>query len=228
MKQIRTKGIILTRINYGEADRIITFLTPDQGKVTAIAKAVRKPNSKLAGGIELFSVSDIGYIVGKSEINTLISTRLAKYYANIVKNIERTAIGYDVIKIINKVTEDNPEPGYFRLVEDTLKALDDDNVQPEVTKLWFDMQLLRLSGHSPELKVDTEGHRLEKDGHYLFNVESMKFTPTEQSGFSSAHIQFLRLGFSQNSPRVLQRVEDIRNLTATMRPLLNSMLDSRI
>ena len=59
MNRISTRSIILTRINYAEADRIITFLTPSNGKVRAIAKGVRKAKSKLAGGIELFSISDI-------------------------------------------------------------------------------------------------------------------------------------------------------------------------
>jgi DNA repair protein RecO (recombination protein O) len=57
MKTIVTKGIVLTRTDYGEADRILHFLTPDQGKIAGIAKGVRKSKSKLAGGIELFSVS---------------------------------------------------------------------------------------------------------------------------------------------------------------------------
>jgi DNA repair protein RecO (recombination protein O) len=51
MRQFRTQAIILNRTDYGEADRIISFLTPDHGKVKAIAKAVRKSKSKLAGGI---------------------------------------------------------------------------------------------------------------------------------------------------------------------------------
>jgi DNA repair protein RecO (recombination protein O) len=72
MKRFKTNGIILARTNYGEADRIITFLTPDHGKVKVIAKAVRKSKSKLAGGIELFSISQISFIIGRGEINTLV------------------------------------------------------------------------------------------------------------------------------------------------------------
>src|ERR1700676_1640031 len=49
INQIITTGIVLRRINYMEADRIITILTPDYGKLTLFAKGVRKANSKLAG-----------------------------------------------------------------------------------------------------------------------------------------------------------------------------------
>lgn len=62
---IVTSGIVLNRINFGEADRILTVITPDQGKLSLIAKGVRKEKSKLAGGIELFSVSNISFIPPK-------------------------------------------------------------------------------------------------------------------------------------------------------------------
>ncbi|MCA9330182.1 DNA repair protein RecO, partial [Candidatus Saccharibacteria bacterium] len=62
MKQIVTVGIVLARINYGEADRIVTILTPDHGKIRLLARGVRKIKSRLAGGIELFSINDLTYI----------------------------------------------------------------------------------------------------------------------------------------------------------------------
>ena len=111
MNRIVTKGIVLSRTNFGEADRILSFLTPDHGKIRAIAKGVRKQQSKLAGGIEIFSISDLTFLEGRSEINTLMSSRLDKHYANIVKNLERTTAAYELIRLTNKATEDAPERG---------------------------------------------------------------------------------------------------------------------
>ena len=54
----KTLTIVLRRTDFGEADRILTLLTPE-GKKTAIARGVRKPKSKLAGGIELFSLNEV-------------------------------------------------------------------------------------------------------------------------------------------------------------------------
>ncbi|HEX2615498.1 MAG TPA: DNA repair protein RecO, partial [Nitrososphaera sp.] len=59
MRRFRSDALVISRTNFGEADRILTFLTPNHGKVRGIAKGVRKPKSKLAGGIELFSVCDL-------------------------------------------------------------------------------------------------------------------------------------------------------------------------
>src|ERR1700710_2745729 len=132
MQKFNSRGIILNRTDYGEADRILTFLTADHGKVKAIAKGVRKLKSKLAGGIELFSISDLSFIVGRSEINTLASSRLLKHYGKIVKNLDRTNLGYEFIKIIDKATEDNPEHGYFDLLNQAFTALDDDTIGLEL------------------------------------------------------------------------------------------------
>src|SRR6476620_6614066 len=108
MNQLKTTGIILQRTAYGESDRIITFLTPDQGKVRAIAKGVRKQKSKMAGGLELFSISELQYIKGRGDISTLTSTRLQKHFGTIVHDLNRTNMGYEILRTIHKVTEDEP------------------------------------------------------------------------------------------------------------------------
>jgi len=71
MQRFISQAIILSRTDFGEADRIITFLTPDRGKLKAIAKGVRKSRSKLAGALEVFSVSQILVLPGKGEIKAL-------------------------------------------------------------------------------------------------------------------------------------------------------------
>src|ERR1700722_4601390 len=100
MNQIISTGIVLSRTDFGEADRILTMLSPDFGKLRLIAKGVRRERSKLAGGIELFSVSNITFIKGKRDIDTLISTRLIQHYRNIVTDIGRVQLGYKLIKLL--------------------------------------------------------------------------------------------------------------------------------
>src|SRR5205085_581911 len=120
-----SSGIVLSRTNYGEADRILTLLTPDHGKLRLMARGVRKVKSKLAGGIELFSVSDITFIRGRGEMGTLISTRLVKHYGKIVQHIDRVQLGYELIKLLNTATEDRPEADYFELLQQAFAALDE-------------------------------------------------------------------------------------------------------
>ncbi|HSX18283.1 MAG TPA: DNA repair protein RecO [Candidatus Saccharimonadales bacterium] len=228
MKQYATQGIVLTRTDYGEADRILTFLTKDHGKIKAIAKGVRKSKAKLAGSIELFSVSDLTVIVGRGEINTLISARLMRHYGNIVKSIDRTNEGYDFLKILNKATEDQPEEAYFNLLDRALGALDDSEISPELTKLWFRMQLLKLAGHAPNLHSDESGKKLAQSKTYSFDFDKMKFAPKEQGEFNVNHIKFLRLGFGNNAPKALQRIEGALNLINDCQALIDTILKTYV
>jgi DNA repair protein RecO len=205
--QVVTTGIVLTRRDFQEADRIITVLTPDHGKVGMIAKGVRRPNSKLAGGIELFSVSNITYLPGRGDLSTLVSSRLITHYGNIVKDIQRTMLGYDLLKRMNRVTEDAAEQAYFDILRATLEGLNDLDLPTELTELWFSMQLLKVSGHSPNLTRDVAGKKLEADETYLFDYDDMAFRQQKNGPFGANHIRLLRLGFGTDEPTVLKQVK---------------------
>lgn len=223
MKQIITRGIILSRTDFGEADRILTLLTPDQGKLRLMAKGVRRVKSKLAGGIELFSVSDIVFIRGRGDIGTLVSTRLIKHYGRIVSDISRTMLGYDLIKMLNKTTEDEPEPEYFSLLQEAFEALDDHSVDIKLIQAWFVTQLLRLSGHMPNLQTEPGGHKLVADRQYEFSFDDMAFFQRPDGHFTSDHIKFLRVLFSGNTPNVVQKISGYERLLDATLPLLQAV-----
>ncbi len=228
MNQIQTSVIILSRTDFGEADRILTLLTPDHGKLRLMAKGVRRVKSKLAGGIELFSISDISFIKGRGDIGTLISTRLVKHYGNIVRDVNRTLLGYDLIKILNRATEDEPEADYFELLEQSFAALDDSSISIELIRLWFAMQLLRLSGHMPNLHTQRDGTKLQADERYEFSYDDMAFAVNSRGLFTADHIKFLRVGFSGNSPAVMQKITGSEQLVSAVVPLVQTVLQTYV
>ncbi len=228
MRRFRTHAIILNRTDYGEADRIMGFLTPDHGKLKAIAKGVRKAQSKLAGGIELFSVSDISFIPGRKDISTLVSTRLIKHYGKIVEDLNRTNTGYALIKRLDKATEDSPESDYFYLLEAAFEALNDPSIDLAMLELWFNMQLLRLAGHTPDLRTDTAGQRLQAGLKYRFETDRMRFAPSDRGEFNTDHIKFMRLGFSPNSAKALSRVKGGQSLAIDVTAVVQAMLQAHI
>lgn len=228
MRQTITRGIVLARTNYQEADRILTLLTPDQGKVRVLAKGVRKSKSKMAGGIELFSIAEIGYLKGRGELCTLTTARLIKYFDTIVQDINRTMLGYELIKLLNKVTEDAPEPEYFELLSDALESLDSTDIPLELINLWFYAQLLRIAGHTPSLRTDAVGKPLSQDGTYVFSYDDMAFSPHPEGPYRADHIKFLRLVMSGNKPDVLQKVQGVDKLIKPTLQLLQTILPNHI
>ena len=226
MKQLVSQAIILSRTDYGEADRIITVLTPDYGKLALLARGVRKVKSRLAGGIELFSVSEITFIKGRGSVSTLVSTRLLKHYDRIVTDLERTMLGYDLIKQLNRATEDETEPEYFGLLQQTFEALDDQAVSQQIVRTWFAAQLLRLGGHMPNLQTDTNGDKLAVTQQYSFDFDHMAFRPEPEHGqFSADHIKLLRLAYGDYRPQVLAHVHGGTALLAQCAPLAQALRD---
>jgi DNA repair protein RecO (recombination protein O) len=70
---LKTEGIVLRSLRYGEADRILHLCTPDRGRVSAIAKGVRKTKSRFGGRLEPFFRLNLVLYEGKSELLTVTS-----------------------------------------------------------------------------------------------------------------------------------------------------------
>jgi DNA repair protein RecO (recombination protein O) len=204
------------------------MLTPDQGKLRLMARGVRKIKSKLAGGIELFSISELSFMPGRGDLGTLVSTRLVRHYGDIVKDINRVQLGYDFIKKMNRATEDEPEAEYFDLLDQSLAALNNSAINIDLIRVWFAAQLLRQAGHTPNLKSDTEGKNLVQEEAYDFDFDAMAFKPEPAGSFIADNIKFLRLAFSSNPPTVLNQVKGAEGYINASLPLVQAMLQNHI
>lgn len=225
---VNTLAIMLSRTNFGEADRILTVLTPDNGKRRLMAKGVRRQKSKMAGGIELFCVSNVSYIPGRGEIDTLISTRLKKNYSHIVENVKRTMLGYELLKRLNRATEDAVSKEYFDLLENALAGLDDSMLPEDLLELWFNAQLIRMAGYQPNLKTDSSDKKLAAEKLYSFDTDSMAFSETKQGKYTANHIKLLRLAFSANNPLPLKQLKEIEKVLPPSRRLVTGILEEYI
>ena len=138
-KDIRTLGYVLRRTNYGEADRILNLITP-QGKISAVAKGARKEKSKLAGGIEMFTLTDFNIHLAKNELGVVTGAKMVKHYGEIVKDFSKMELAAMMLKKTNRVAENSDSLEYFKILDQSLAEL---NVGKD-TKLieaWFLMNL---------------------------------------------------------------------------------------
>ncbi len=211
MHPIKTKGIVLRRTNYGEADRILQLLTPDHGKVSVIAKSVRREKSKLAGGIELFAVCDVSIIPGKGDMGTLTGARLDVFYSHIMEEYDRLQFGYEAIKQVNKAVENISEPAFFELLQTTFQSLDDYEIHDKITATWFWLQLSILLGVGLNLATDENGMKLVEESRYNFSPDSMSLIYDENGRYTTEHIKLLRL-LSARPPVVAKQVKGVEGL----------------
>ena len=122
MRDVKTLAYVLRRTNFGEADRILNLITPE-GKVSALAKGVRKEKSKLAGGVEMFSLTELNLHFGKSEMATVTSARMLSYYGGILTDFGRMELAAMILKRVSLAAESSDAPEYFKMTDSCLRGL---------------------------------------------------------------------------------------------------------
>ncbi len=193
---LRTEAIVLRRTDYGEADRILQLLTPE-GKRSVIAKGVRKEKSKLAGGIELFSVSEVVIHEGKTELGVLTSAKLMEYYDAFVKDIELIEMGGAMMKSVGARAEQVESPEFYKILKQALKAMQKHAGEAgrwkDVLRAWWGINLTRASGEDVNLRFDTDGQKLVADGRYYWDEEQIALAKAAAGRIGVDHIKLMRL-----------------------------------
>lgn len=207
MKTLRTQAIVLRRTNYGEADRILQLLTP-QGHRSVMARGVRREKSKLAGGIELFAVSDVVLGEGKGDLGILTSAQLVHFYRHILEDYERLQFGYRAIKLVSKASDAVDEPEWFDLLSEVLAALDAVTIPQELIETWFLLRYSALLGRELNLDLDIEGAPLIADQNYRYDSSEEGLRPLQNGEVTGNHIKLLRL-IATRSLKVLVQIGGI-------------------
>ena len=123
----RVTGFIFKKEDRSEADRLFFIFTDSLGKLKVFGKAIRKISSKLKSGIDLFCISEIEFIQGKSK-KTLTDAVIVKKYDNIIRSPRRFEIANQIIRVIDDfIKEQEPDEFFFDLLKDSFEKLDNRN-----------------------------------------------------------------------------------------------------
>ena len=164
----KTEAIVLRSMNLGEADRVLTVLTPRLGKLRVIAKGVRRTRSRIGGALEPFSDVQLVLAVGRTW-DVVTSSSLEDPHLGLRNDLHSTAAAWYVIELADRFCEgaaDSHEA--FRLLAQALSALDAPtaDVSREVVARWFELALLDAMGFRPELAQCLEcGAQIEPEGN---------------------------------------------------------------
>lgn len=188
----RYRTIVLRRTNYGEADRVLQLLTP-KGKISVIAKGVRRERSKLAGGIELFALCDVVVRTGRGELGLLTSSRLVAFYRHILEDYDRMQFAYSAMKLVSQASETIDEPEWFSILSAVLIHLNDPTVNRQLTEAWFYIQYAGLLGDELNVSIDVSGSKLDASKKYMYDEGEKALRLSEQGNIGADHIKLLRL-----------------------------------
>jgi DNA repair protein RecO (recombination protein O) len=156
MLDFKTDAILLRRIEYGDHDLIITFLTKDSGKVTVMAKNAKKSVKRFSGSLDLFSFNHIQYRFtrkNKDALPTLVQTELEDGFANIRYGVYKTAYAsYWVEMVYLWLEEGKAQPEVYDLLLFSLDMLNRSDMPVDVLSLLFQIRFMSVSGFSPSIE----------------------------------------------------------------------------
>jgi DNA repair protein RecO (recombination protein O) len=164
----KTRAIVLAHFDLGEADRIITLLTPQDGKLRAIAKGVRRSRSRMGGSVEPFAELDLVLARGR-DLDVVTSVAVAHAWLRLRDQLESTATAWYLGELADRAVEEragaHPVYGLLRRACQLL----DDGMAPGRVARWYEAGLADALGVRPELERCVECDRvLESSDAFLW------------------------------------------------------------
>ena len=166
----KTLGIVIKRMNFGEADRILTILTERFGKIKAIAKGVRKIKSRLVGHLEPFMIIDLQLHEGKT-FYLVTGSEISEEFPKIHENLEKVSKCFYAAELVDKFLEERHiDREIFELFSAVLRCIEESD-----GTFWlrvFELKLIEASGFHPELyKCIHCQRKLEQKDNFWDNIE---------------------------------------------------------
>jgi len=152
-KTYKSEGIVLKRTNFGEADKIVTIYSKHYGKVTLLAKGIRRMTSRKRGNLELFN--QVVFFASKGKgMDIVTETELLDSFSSWRKDLKKVAIAYQLCEMVDKLTvEGSEQEEVYKLLVSCLSNLSSVTPTNQNTFLnSFGINLLKLLGFWPKEK----------------------------------------------------------------------------
>ncbi|MBY0370071.1 DNA repair protein RecO [bacterium] len=151
---LSSRAIVLSRENFGEADRYLQLFTRDWGLISALAKSARKSKRRYIGGMDLFCHNEIVLRGDPREKPYLVELTVLNAFTGIRDDIDRAMTAGKVAQWVRKLANTaTPMPGVYSLLGQTLALLEKES-DPErllLLQLLFQLKFLQQLGLKPRI-----------------------------------------------------------------------------
>ena len=164
------EAIVLRRSDFHEADRRLTLLTPDRGRLNVVAKGVRRPTSRMAGHLELFTLAKV-FVVRRRSLDLVVQAETVQTFPQLRTELGRLPYAYQAVETAHiLVQEETDAYAEFVLLVKALGALAATAALPLVLAA-YKLQLLAVLGYQAQLHecaqcgkpLSAEGNRARPD-----------------------------------------------------------------
>ena len=159
-----TEAIVLSRFELGEADRVLTLLTPEDGKLKAIAKGVRRPRSRIGGAVEPFAELELLLVARRAPSTSSPRRSVGHAWLALRDRLESTATAWYLGELAERAVEERAFAyPVYALLRRAYQLLDDGMAPGRVAR-WFEFGLADALGMRPEVERCVECDRVARGG----------------------------------------------------------------
>jgi DNA repair protein RecO (recombination protein O) len=150
---LKADAVVLRSMRYGEADRILHLYTPDRGRLSAIAKGVRRSKSRFGGRLEPYFRLRLVLYQGRSELLTVTSAETLDGHARLREHSAALDGASRACDAVTRLFGDGePHSGVYHLLANQLALLDAEPARATLANaLAFRLKLLLAAGFAPQL-----------------------------------------------------------------------------
>lgn len=154
------QGIVLRSYPFGEADRVVVILSPNFGKIRAVAKGVRKTKSRFGGRLEPFTHVDLLLYEGRN-LDTITQVSVIEAFPHLRGDLDRVLAAGTMVEAIDAVSQESEASHrYFLLLQRGLRALEAGATHPDLVVAYL-LHVSALVGLAPALETCAECGRDE-------------------------------------------------------------------
>lgn len=209
-----TPALVLRTVRYKEADRILTLLTPEDGRMTVKARGALRKGSHLAAQTEPLCYSEFTMFGNRGRWTVNEANRIEDFH-ELRQSLSALALGCYLAECLEAFSEENiPEPAMLQLGLNSLYALSRGLASESRIKAVFEWRLAAISGYEPDLLGCRVCGRADPE-KALFSVENGDLVCTS--------CQNLEPGYEEIRPEELRLMRQV--LTAPAKKMLSFTAD---
>lgn len=166
----KIRGLILKETNFGEADKILTVLTENNGKISILAKNIRKVKGRFGAGATFLCFSEFEISPSKSELYYLKRATPINNFFKLSESIEKLALATYMGQLASMAVPDeySTDSNTLSLLLNTFYVLENFNRNLHLIKSIFELRLMAEEGFAPQI---TECEKCgETSPPFMFNL----------------------------------------------------------
>lgn len=153
MSQEKTEAVVLRGVAFSETSRIVTFLTPDRGRLACLAKGARRKNCRWGGLLDTYNRVELVYYRKEGrEIQTLGDVSLLDGYPGLRADLTRSVYAAFPLELAGKIAHENePSETLYKALVRGLAGLSNWPGEARTHACWQVLRLLNAAGFAPGL-----------------------------------------------------------------------------